>query len=81
MCYGNLLQPGRIITKSGALDENTAILIACGLSIGVRAFQKTAFAIVYEQGGKLLHTCDYCNINHVPVFKTEAEFLAAYNNR
>lgn len=71
---------GKIIARTGAPDESTAILIACGLSTGARAFQKTAFTIVYGEGGELLHTCDHCK-DCIPVFRTEAEFLAAYTSR
>lgn len=71
---------GKIITKSGAPEIEMAKYLAGGIAIGARAFQQTAFAVVYEKDGKLIGS-----INHswkfVPFYSTEAEFLAAYNNR
>lgn len=69
---------GRIIAQAGAPDYTTALHYACGLSIGAMAFQKSAFAAIYEAGGKLIHTCDYLN-SYKPVSGTEAELIEAAN--
>lgn len=71
---------GKIIARTGAPEIEMAKCFAEGIAIGARAFQQTAFAVVYEKDGKLIGS-----INHswkfVPFYSTEAELLAAYNNR
>lgn len=66
---------GRITARTGAPDYTTALHYACGLSIGARAFQKSAFVAIYEAGGRLVHTCDYFN-GCQPVSGTESELLS-----
>lgn len=48
------------------------------ISIGARAFQKSAFTAIYEAGGKLVHTCDYFS-DYKPVSGTEAGLMEAAN--
>lgn len=69
---------GRITARTGAPDYDTAIHYACGLSIGAKAFQKSAFTAIYEAGGKLVHTCDYFS-DYKPVSGTEAGLMEAAN--
>ena len=69
---------GKIIALTGAPDYTTALHYACGLSIGARAFQKSAFTAIYEAGGKLVHTCDYFS-DYKPVSGTEAGLMEAAN--
>lgn len=71
---------GKIITKSGAPEIEMAKCLADGIAIGARAFQQTAFAVVYEKDGKLIGSVNH-SWEFVPFFRTEAEFLAAYDNR
>lgn len=71
---------GKIITKSGAPEIEIAKCLADGIAIGARAFQQTAFAVVYEKDGKLIGSVNHSWV-FVPFYRTEAEFLAAYNNR
>lgn len=71
---------GKIITKSGAPEIEMAKYLAGGIAIGARAFQQTAFAVVYEKGGKLIGSFNH-SWEFVPFYRTEAEFLAAYDNR
>ena len=71
---------GRIIVKSGAPEIEMAKCLADGITIGARAFQQTAFAVVYEKDGELIDSVNH-SWNFVPFFRTETEFLAAYNNR
>lgn len=70
---------GKIIARTGAPDKDTAILIASGLSIGAKAFQKSAFTAVYEAGGRLIHTCNYLN-GYMPLSGTEAGLLKNREN-
>lgn len=69
---------GRITARTGAPDYDTAIHYACGLSIGARAFQKSAFTAIYEAGGKLVYTCDYSS-GCTPLHGTEAGLMEATN--
>lgn len=71
---------GRIIVKSGAPEIEIAKCLADGIAIGAQAFQQTAFAVVYEKDGELIGSVNH-SWHFVPFFRTEAEFLTAYNNR
>lgn len=71
---------GKIIARTGAPAKDMAFHIAIGVAIGAHAFRKNAFVVVYEQGGDLSHSCNHSR-SSCPIFNTEAEFLAAYNNR
>lgn len=70
---------GETITKSGTPDKNTALYLAMGICIGVKAFRKNAFTAVYEKNGKLVSTCDHTT-SCVPVSKNESGLLEAANH-